>query len=143
MDTGLAIYDTMTYIASPVSTICVGQAASMGSLLLCGGHPGKRYCLPHSSIMIHQPSGGYFGQATDIAIHAKEILRVRNQLNKIYQRHLTGNKEWSLEEIEKLMERDYFMGADEALEMGIIDEVLDRRVKPEDEGQGDGKAPAV
>lgn len=143
MDTGLAIYDTMTYIASPVSTICVGQAASMGSLLLCGGHPGKRYCLPHSSIMIHQPSGGYFGQATDIAIHAKEILRVRSQLNKIYQRHLTGNKEWSLDEIEKLMERDYFMGANEALEMGIIDEVLDRRVKPEDEGQGDGKAPAV
>ncbi|KAL1869521.1 hypothetical protein Plec18167_007819 [Paecilomyces lecythidis] len=114
----------------------------MGSLLLCGGHPGKRYCLPHSSIMIHQPSGGYFGQATDIAIHAKEILRVRNQLNKIYKRHLTGKKEMSLDEIEKLMERDYFMGADEALEMGIVDEILDRRVKSKDEGgEGEGKPP--
>jgi len=139
---GLAIYDTMTYIASPVSTICVGQAASMGSLLLCGGHPGKRYCLPHSSIMVHQPSGGYFGQASDIAIHAKEILRIRTQLNKIYQRHLTGKKEVSLEEIEKLMERDYFMGASEALEMGIVDEILDRRVKPKDEG-GKGEPPTT
>ncbi|GES57565.1 ATP-dependent Clp protease proteolytic subunit [Aspergillus terreus] len=141
---GLAIYDTMTYIASPVSTICVGQAASMGSLLLCGGHPGKRYCLPHSSIMMHQPSGGYFGQASDIAIHAKEILRVREQLNKIYKRHLTGKKEMSLEEIEKLMERDYFMGAKEALDMGIVDEVLDRRVKSKEEGgEGEGKPPVV
>ncbi|THC97995.1 hypothetical protein EYZ11_002497 [Aspergillus tanneri] len=141
---GLAIYDTMTYIASPVSTICVGQAASMGSLLLCGGHPGKRFCLPHSSIMIHQPSGGYFGQASDIAIHAKEILRVREQLNKIYKRHLTGKKELSMEEIEKLMERDYFMGAQEAWEMGIVDEVLDRRVKSRDQGgEGEGKPPVV
>ncbi|KAB8220515.1 Clp protease-domain-containing protein [Aspergillus novoparasiticus] len=138
---GLAIYDTMTYIASPVSTICVGQAASMGSLLLCGGYPGKRYCLPHSSIMIHQPSGGYFGQATDIAIHAKEILRVREQLNKIYKRHLTGKKELSLDEIEKLMERDYFMGAQEALEMGIVDEILDRRVRPKEEGGEGGEKP--
>ncbi|MCJ1353469.1 MAG: hypothetical protein MMC33_003455 [Icmadophila ericetorum] len=124
---GLAIYDTMTYIASPVTTICVGQAASMGSLLLCGGHPGKRYALPHSSIMVHQPSGGYFGQASDIAIHAKEILRVREQLNGIYRRHLT--KEHSLDEIERLMERDKFMGAQEALDMGLVDEILDRRVK--------------
>ncbi|KAJ6009598.1 hypothetical protein N7522_004614 [Penicillium canescens] len=134
---GLAIYDTMTYIASPVSTICVGQAASMGSLLLCGGHPGKRYCLPHSSIMIHQPSGGYFGQATDIAIHAKEILRVRHQLNKIYQTHLTGQNKMSLDEIEKLMERDYFMGAKEALKLGIVDEILDRRVQKGANGEGD------
>ncbi|KAJ5594102.1 Clp protease-domain-containing protein [Penicillium hispanicum] len=141
---GLAIYDTMTYIASPVSTICVGQAASMGSLLLCGGHPGKRYCLPHSSIMVHQPSGGYFGQATDIAIHAKEILRVRQQLNQIYQRHLTGKKQLSLDEIEKLMERDYFMGAKEALELGVVDEILDRRVKSKEHGgEGEGKPPAV
>ncbi|KAK2752419.1 hypothetical protein FQN55_007459 [Onygenales sp. PD_40] len=132
---GLAIYDTMTYISAPVSTICVGQAASMGSLLLCGGQPGKRYCLPHSSVMIHQPSGGYFGQATDIAIHAKEILRVRKQLNEIYQRHLTG-KPMTLDEIEKLMERDYFMGAKEALDMGIVDEILDRRVKGKGEGEG-------
>ena len=134
---GLAVYDTMTYIHSPVSTICVGQAASMGSLLLCGGAAGKRFCLPHSSIMIHQPSGGYFGQATDIAIHAKEILRVREQLNKIYERHLTPKEEgkrMSLQEIEKLMERDYFMGATEALELGIVDEVLERR-----DGGGESK----
>ncbi|CAG8978533.1 hypothetical protein HYALB_00010077 [Hymenoscyphus albidus] len=124
---GLAIYDTMSYIRSPVSTVCVGQAASMGSLLLCGGEKGKRFCLPHSSIMIHQPSGGYFGQASDIAIHATEILRVRRQLNEIYERHLT--KVHSLEEIERLMERDKFMSAAEALEMGIVDEILDKRQK--------------
>lgn len=134
----------MTYIASPVSTICVGQAASMGSLLLCGGQAGKRYCLPHSSIMMHQPSGGYFGQASDIAIHAKEILRVRSQLNQIYKQHLTGKKERSLEEIEQLMERDYFMGASEALDMGIVDEILDRRVKSKDEGgEAEGKPPTT
>ncbi|MCJ1230709.1 hypothetical protein MMC12_007383 [Toensbergia leucococca] len=126
---GLAIYDTMTYISSPVTTTCVGQAASMGSLLLCGGAPKKRYCLPHSSVMVHQPSGGYFGQASDIAIHAKEILRVREQLNGIYRRHLT--KAHTLEEIERLMERDKFMGAEEALEVGIVDEILHRRVKEE------------
>jgi ATP-dependent Clp protease protease subunit len=120
----------MTYISSPVTTICVGQAASMGSLLLCGGAPKKRFCLPHSSIMVHQPSGGYFGQASDIAIHAKEILRVREQINEIYRRHLT--KSHTLEEIERLMERDKFMGADEALELGIIDEVLTRRSKEEE-----------
>ncbi|MCJ1251809.1 hypothetical protein MMC30_009047 [Trapelia coarctata] len=131
---GLAIYDTMTYIASPVTTICVGQAASMGSLLLCGGAKGKRYALPHSSIMVHQPSGGYFGQASDIAIHAKEILRVREQLNGIYKRHLTPkSQEWTLEGIEKMMERDRFMGAEEALEIGIVDEILEKREKGEDE----------
>ncbi|KAJ5219985.1 hypothetical protein N7468_009189 [Penicillium chermesinum] len=129
---GLAIYDTMTYISAPVSTICVGQAASMGSLL-AGGTASKRFCLPHSSIMVHQPSGGYFGQATDIAIHAKEILRVRAQLNNIYLRHLNGPKKMTLEDIEKLMERDYFMSAEEAKEIGIIDEILDHRVKQEAE----------
>lgn len=129
----------MTYIASPVSTICVGQAASMGSLLLCGGHPGKRYCLPHSTIMVHQPSGGYMGQATDIAIHAKEILRVRKQLNQIYKTHLNGKKELSLDDIEKLMERDYFMGAQEALELGVVDEILDRRAKKGEAKGGNGK----
>lgn len=103
----------------------------MGSLLLCGGVPGKRFCLPHSSIMVHQPSGGYFGQASDIAIHAKEILRVRGQLNEIYQRHLT--RRHSLDEIERLMERDKFMGAEEALEIGIIDEILDKRNKEEEQ----------
>ncbi|KAI9657576.1 MAG: hypothetical protein M1829_006884 [Trizodia sp. TS-e1964] len=123
---GLAIYDTLTYIQSPVATICIGQAASMGSLLLCGGEAGKRYCLPHSSIMVHQPSGGYFGQASDIAIHATEILRVRKQLNQIYQKHLT--KPHSLEAVEKMMERDYFMGAKEALELGLVDQILDQRL---------------
>jgi len=122
---GLAIYDTMTYIRSPVTTICIGQAASMGSLLLCGGAAGQRYCLPHSRIMVHQVSGGYSGQASDIAIHAKEILRVRQQLNEIYLKHLT--KPHTLEEIEKAMERDYFMDAKEALEWGIVDKILDRR----------------
>ncbi|KAL9096448.1 MAG: hypothetical protein Q9165_001445 [Trypethelium subeluteriae] len=130
---GLAIYDTMTYIRSPVTTICVGQAASMGSLLLCGGAPGRRFSLPHSSVMVHQPSGGYFGQASDIAIHAKEILRVRQQLNVIYQRHLT--KKHSLEEIEKLMERDYFMGAEEAKELGIVDEIMHTREPEGEEGR--------
>jgi ATP-dependent Clp protease protease subunit len=125
----------MTYITSPVSTVCVGQAASMGSLLLCGGEKGKRFCLPHSSIMIHQPSGGYFGQASDIAIHATQILRVRKQLNEIYKKHLT--KEHSLEEIESLMERDKFLTAQEALEMGIVDEILDRRIKDGEKKEGD------
>jgi len=129
---GLAIYDTMTYIQAEVSTICIGQAASMGSLLLAGGAPGKRYALPHSSIMLHQPSGGYAGQAADIAIHAKEILRVRDSLNRIYQSHMTGKRRLSLEEIEKLLDRDTFLSAPEALELGLIDEILDRRVKLED-----------
>ncbi|KAL8789252.1 MAG: hypothetical protein Q9195_006898 [Heterodermia aff. obscurata] len=133
---GLAIYDTMTYISSPVTTTCVGQAASMGSLLLCGGAPKKRFCLPHSSVMVHQPSGGYSGQATDIAIHAKEILRVRELLNGIYQRHLT--KPHTLEEIERLMERDKYMGPEEALELGIVDEILTKRVKL-GEGEADKK----
>jgi ATP-dependent Clp protease, protease subunit len=126
---GLAIYDTMQYIQSPVSTICLGQAASMGSLLLCGGAAGQRFCLRHSRIMVHQVSGGYHGQASDIAIHAKEILRVREQLNRIYQVHLTpkegGTK--SLEEIGRVMERDFFMSAEEAREWGIVDRVLERR----------------
>ena len=133
---GLAIYDTMTYISSPVTTTCVGQACSMGSLLLCAGAPKKRFVLPHSSVMIHQPSGGYQGQATDIAIQAKEILRVREQLNRIYQRHLT--KSLTLDEIERLMERDNFMNAEEALELGIVDEILTRRNK-HGEGEADKK----
>ncbi|QIX00596.1 hypothetical protein AMS68_006113 [Peltaster fructicola] len=122
---GLAIYDTMQYIQAPVSTICIGQAASMGSLLLCGGAPGQRFCLPHSRIMVHQVSGGYHGQASDIAIHAKEILRMREQLNKIYKRHLTKNH--TLEEIDKVMERDFFMDAQEAMEWGIVDKVYESR----------------
>jgi ATP-dependent Clp protease protease subunit len=115
----------MTYIQPDIITICMGQAASMGSLLLCGGAPGQRFALPHSSVMVHQPSGGYHGQASDIAIHAKEILRVRKQLNEIYQSHMT--KAHTLDDIERLMERDRFMSAEEALELGIIDKILDRR----------------
>ncbi|CZT23246.1 related to endopeptidase Clp [Ramularia collo-cygni] len=130
---GLAIYDTMQYISAPVTTICLGQAASMGSLLLCGGAAGQRFCLPHSRIMVHQVSGGYSGQATDIAIHAKEILRVRGQLDEIYRRHLEkAGKVKSLEEIGKVMERDFFMSADEAREWGIVDKVLDRRAGGEE-----------
>jgi ATP-dependent Clp protease, protease subunit len=123
----------MTYIKCPVTTICMGQAASMGSLLLCGGAKGQRFCLPHSSVMIHQPSGGYTGTAADIAIHAKEILRTREKLNMIYQKHLT--KEHSLEEIEKLMERDHFMDAQEALKFGIVDRILERRDVEGEEGK--------
>ncbi|OMJ30341.1 ATP-dependent Clp protease proteolytic subunit [Smittium culicis] len=123
---GLAIYDTMQYIQSPVSTLCMGQACSMGSLLLTAGAPGMRYSLPNSSIMIHQPSGGAEGQATDIAIHAKEILKTRDRINKIYVSH-TGQ---SLESIEKSMERDNFMTPTEALQFGLIDKVLTTRVQP-------------
>ena len=140
MTAGLSIYDCMQYIVPEVSTLVLGQAASMGSLLLAGGSPGKRYCLPHSSVMLHQPSGGYAGTAADIAIHAKEILRIRAQLNKIYETHLApkdGKKKMGVEEIEKMMERDYFLSAEEALELGVVDEILaSRKKKPEEEGKG-------
>ena len=132
------MYDTMTYIQSPVATICMGQAASMGSLLLAGGEAGKRYCLPHSSIMVHQPTGGFFGQASDNAIHAKEILRVRHQLNEIYRRHLTTPH--TVDDIGRLLERDHFMSADEALKLGIVDQVLTRRILPK---EGDDHPGAV
>jgi ATP-dependent Clp protease protease subunit len=111
---GLAIYDTMQYIRSPVSTVCIGQAASMGSLLLTAGAPGKRFALPNARIMVHQPSGGAQGQATDIEIQAREILRIRQRLNEIYVRH-TGQ---TLERIESKLERDTFMSADEARDFG-------------------------
>ena len=123
---GLAIYDTMEYIRPDVSTVCIGQAASMGSLLLMAGAAGKRFSLPHSRIMTHQPSGGFSGQATDIEIHAREILTLRERLNGIYVRH-TGQ---SLKEIEKIMERDTFMAPDEAKKVGLIDEVVEKRPKP-------------
>ncbi|KAF1920607.1 Clp protease-domain-containing protein [Ampelomyces quisqualis] len=128
---GLAIYDTMNYIRSPVSTTCMGMAASMGSLLLAGGEPGQRYILPHARVMIHQPSGGYRGKASDIADHAKEILRIRDRLNRIYQTHLT--KKRTLDEIEKYMERDYYMDAEEAVEFGIVDKIMEKRVASEKE----------
>ena len=120
---GLSIYDTMQYIRPKVSTICLGQACSMGSLLLAGGEPGMRYALPNSRIMIHQPSGGAQGQATDIEIQAREILKIRERLNKIYVQH-TGQ---TLKAIEKAMDRDNFMSAEEALAFGLIDHVYDKR----------------
>jgi ATP-dependent Clp protease protease subunit len=126
---GLAMYDTMQYIRPDVSTLCIGQAASMGSLLLAAGAKGKRFCLPHSRVMVHQPSGGAQGQATDIEIQAREILSVRARLNRIYADH-TGQP---IEEIEKALERDRFMSAEEAKTFGIIDEVVSRRALPESE----------
>jgi ATP-dependent Clp protease protease subunit len=128
---GMSIYDTMQFIKPDVSTICVGQAASMGSLLLAGGTKGKRHCLPHSRVMIHQPSGGFQGQASDIDIHAREVLKLRAQLNGILAKH-TGQ---SIEQIEKDSDRDYFMGADEAVEYGLVDSVLKVREMP---GAADG-----
>lgn len=127
---GLAIYDTMQYVSSPIHTYCIGQACSMGSLLLAAGEKGKRHCLPNASIMIHQPSGGASGQASDIAIHAKEILRVRHLLTKIYQRHSAkeGESEAAgMERFERALERDYFMTAQEALDFGIVDGILEKR----------------
>jgi ATP-dependent Clp protease protease subunit len=120
---GLAMYDTMQYIRPDVNTVCIGQAASMGSLLLCAGAEGKRFCLPNSRIMIHQPSGGYQGQATDIEIHAQETLALKRRLNEIYAKH-TGQK---INVIEKSMERDNFMSPQKALEFGIIDKVIEKR----------------
>ncbi|MEE9287323.1 MAG: ATP-dependent Clp endopeptidase proteolytic subunit ClpP [Gammaproteobacteria bacterium] len=120
---GLAIYDTMQFIKPDVSTMCVGQAASMGALLLAGGAKGKRFCLPHSRIMIHQPLGGFQGQATDVDIHAREILKVRERLNHILSKH-TGQP---LKAIEADTERDNFMGAEEARDYGLVDAVLSQR----------------
>jgi ATP-dependent Clp protease protease subunit len=120
---GLAMYDTMQYIRSPVSTVCIGQAASMGSLLLCAGAKDKRYALPHSRIMVHQPSGGAQGQATDIEIQAREILKVRKRLNEIYVRH-TGQP---IDAIERKLERDSYMSSEEARDFGLIDHVVDKR----------------
>ncbi len=120
---GLSIYDTMQFITSDVSTICVGQAASMGALLLGGGAHGKRYALPHSRIMVHQPSAGFQGQATDIDIHAREVLELKRRLNEIMARHTGQN----VETIEKDLERDNFMSGEQAVEYGLIDTVLEKR----------------
>ena len=120
---GLGVYDTMQYIKPNVSTLCVGQAASMGSLLLSAGASGMRFALPNSRIMLHQPSGGFSGQATDIEIHAKEILEIKERLNKIYEKH-TKQK---VETIRKALERDYFMTANEAKKFGVIDEIINNR----------------
>ena len=128
VSSGLAIYDTMRYIRPDVSTVCIGQAMSMGSLLLCSGAEGKRYALPNARIMVHQPSGGAQGQATDIEIQAKEILKLRERLNEIYVDH-TGQ---SLDIIEDALDRDRFMSPEEALEFGLIDEVVTERPSSED-----------
>ena len=125
---GLAMYDTMEYIRPEISTVCIGQAASMGSLLLTAGAKGKRYCLPNSKIMIHQPSGGFQGQATDIEIHAKEILLTRSRLNEIYVKHT----EQKLSKIDSAMERDNFMTPQEAQSFGLIDEVVEKRPAEQD-----------
>ncbi len=126
---GMAIYDTMQYIRCDVATLCMGQAASMGALILAAGAAEKRFSLPNARVMIHQPMGGFQGQATDIDIHAREILRMRNDLNKILSFH-TGR---TLKKIQNDTDRDHFMSAEEALKYGIIDKVLSRREKEEDE----------
>ena len=128
---GLAIYDTMQYIRPKVATVCIGQAASMGAFLLAAGEPGMRWALPNARIMIHQPSGGAQGQATDIEIQAREILRIRQRLNEILQKN-TGR---SLDEVEKAVERDTFMTADEAKAWGLIDTVYERRPESSEEGE--------
>ncbi len=131
---GLSIYDTMQYIRPEVTTLCIGQAASLGSLLLCGGAAGKRYSLPNSRIMVHQPSGGFEGQATDIEIHAKEILLVRERLNQLYATHTGQN----IDVIAEAFERDRFYTAEEAKEFGLIDEVVDKRPALASDNDDDG-----
>ena len=131
VSSGLAIYDTMQYIKPEVSTLCIGQAASMGSLLLAAGAPNKRFSLPNSRIMVHQPSGGFQGQASDIERHAQEILSLRSRLNDIYVKH-TGQ---SLKSIEKALDRDTFMTASESKEFGIIDKVVDSRDLSDDKSE--------
>src|SRR5581483_3608873 len=128
VSSGLAIYDTMQYIRPAVQTLCVGQAASAASLLLCAGQKGARFCLPNSRILVHQPSASYYGQAADIARHAQEIVKLKRRLNEIYARH-TGQP---VEAIEKALDRDTYMSAEEAKSFGLVDEVLTRRPEPAD-----------
>jgi ATP-dependent Clp protease protease subunit len=120
---GLSIYDTMQFIRCPVSTLCVGQAASMGSLLLCAGEVGMRFCLPNARVMVHQPSGGFQGQASDILRHAEDIMKVKRRLNEIYVKH-TGR---DYDTIERTLDRDHFMAASEAKDFGLVDQVLEKR----------------
>ncbi len=126
---GLSIYDTMQYIRCPVSTVCIGQAASMGSLLLAAGEKDMRFSLPNSRIMVHQPSAGFQGQASDIAIHAKEILELKDRLNEIYVKHC----DQTLENVETALDRDYFMTPEQAKDWGLIDKIADKRAEPEKE----------
>jgi ATP-dependent Clp protease, protease subunit len=131
---GMAIYDTMQFIRPPVATLCIGQAASMGSLLLASGQPGMRFALPHARIMVHQPSGGFQGQASDIERHAQDIIKLKRKLNEVYVKH-TGQ---AYETIERTLDRDHFMSAEESRAFGLIDRVLERRDQVE--GAGDGKS---
>ena len=123
VSSGLSIYDTMQYVRPKIATMCVGQAASMGSILLAAGEQGMRFCLPHSRVMVHQPSGGFQGQASDIALHAQEILDLKKRLNMIYVKH-TNQK---ISSVEKALERDNFMTPEQSLDWGIIDKIIDRR----------------
>lgn len=134
VSSGLSIYDTMQFVNPDVSTLCIGQAASMGAVLLAGGTQGKRYCLPHSRTMIHQPLGGFQGQATDIEIHAREIIQARERLNAILAKHTNQ----PIERIQEDTDRDFFLGAEQSVDYGLADEVLTRRVvgKPVDEIKG-------
>jgi ATP-dependent Clp protease protease subunit len=125
---GMAIYDTMQFVKPQISTLCIGQAASMGSLLLCAGTPGMRYALTNARIMVHQPSGGFSGQASDIERHAEDIIKMKRRLNEIYVKHTKK----SYEQIEKTLDRDYFMTSDQARDFGLIDKVLEKR----DEAEG-------
>ena len=124
---GMAIYDTMQYVRPQIHTYCIGQAASMGSLLLCAGKKGERYCLPNARVMVHQPSASFYGQAADIARHAQEIVKLKKRLNEIYAKH-TGQ---SVEAIEKMLDRDTYMTGEEAKAFGLIDQVMERRPEPE------------
>lgn len=128
---GMAIYDTMQFIKPDVSTMCIGQAASMGSFLLSGGAPGKRYCLPNSRVMIHQPLGGFQGQASDIQIHAEEIIKTKRKLNELLAKH-TGQ---TVEKLEKDTDRDNFLSAYDAVKYGLVDEVVEKRVLPSEAGE--------
>ena len=135
VSSGLAIYDTMQYVRPRISTLCIGQAASMGSLLLAAGTPGLRYALPNSRIMMHQPSGGFQGPAADIEIHAREILALRTRLNEIYVKH-TGQE---IEKIESNLDRDFFMTAEQGRSFGLIDEVVERRPGSDDDDEKERK----
>ncbi len=131
VSSGLSIYDTMQYVRPKIATMCVGQAASMGSLLLAAGEQGMRFCLPNSRVMVHQPSGGFQGQASDIALHAQEILDLKKRLNMIYVKH-TNQK---ISSVEKALDRDNFMTPEQSLDWGIIDKIIDRReIDPSDKG---------
>ncbi len=132
VSSGLSIYDTMQYVRPKIATMCVGQAASMGSLLLAAGEKGMRFCLPNSRVMVHQPSGGFQGQASDIALHAQEILDLKKRLNMIYVKH-TNQK---ISSVEKALDRDNFMTPEQSLEWGIIDKIIDRReINPSDKAE--------